>query len=212
MALSKANGELFGAAATLAGEKWTVSKGKLLENTGTANYAGTAFDYAGFANVLFKAAGTARSNNGIGVDMGSGFRSVLKVTKTGRVEGFDDGVSSTGDEAKVVNGGKISSTSGDGVVLGGAQAKLFNKGTITATSAVVMDGDFGVVIDQGVIKGDVIGGTGTTHVTNTGKIVGDVNLGDGEVFSSMEPRAKSPKASTLATALIGLKAMTATKA
>ena len=63
--------------------------------------------------------------------------------------------------------------------MAGKTVEVVNDGVIAGTKiAVVLDGPGSFLLNNHVVQGDVIGGTGPQTVANTGVIYGDVLLGD----------------------------------
>ncbi|QHQ33766.1 calcium-binding protein [Algicella marina] len=116
------------------------------------------------------------------------------VVITGIVYGQSDGISLEGDNNQLINSGTISSES-DGVNVDGTGSSVFNSGTIAGEGHGVefntLAGEENTLRNSGTIVSTtppggsgmaVLGDFGNETVINTGLLIGDVDLRDGNDF------------------------------
>ncbi|MCR9276009.1 MULTISPECIES: calcium-binding protein [Mameliella] len=131
-----------------------------------------------------------------GVAMSGAYTTVLN---NGVISAFEEGVVVDGFSMKVINNGEISSTRAVGVTLnttGGfgapTSATLINNGTITsgetpapplgssnifpAVQGALNVNAIDIIVNRGVISGNVDLDDGGDRISNSGEIIGDVNL------------------------------------
>ncbi|CAH0274274.1 calcium-binding protein [Roseomonas sp. CECT 9278] len=100
------------------------------------------------------------------------------LVNSGRLSGWENGVSSLTANTRVDNSGTISGSRFDGVTIGGADARVFNSGTITGgTVGVDINADAAFIGNDGRISGGVAGvllsSQGGT-LSNSGSIEGGI--------------------------------------
>jgi Ca2+-binding RTX toxin-like protein len=186
------------------GSKWQVADG-----VSVVVSAGSAITNSFADNVSLRIAGSVAAWEAATV---SGFQTLadgtdIVVAETGRVRGYF-GLSLHGDQADVVNHGKILTTSatGIGIVGGGNGFLIENFGLIKGAQGVdlnghgkLVNGKDGVIegysavrfntsvdseiVNHGKLLGEgwsFVGGNGDDRLVNRGKMTGGVDMGDGQ--------------------------------